>query len=95
MAPLPARSAVLSKASRPPSSLSAGLRLGPSPFVMRVAEALMRSPSQICEMPVSAPEVGSLVDSNARRFFFGLRTALRLVPRPLLACSMVPSGYRT
>ena len=52
----------------------------------------MRSPSHICEMLVSAPSSDRWWYSKARRFFLGLRTALRLVPRPLLACSTVPSG---
>jgi hypothetical protein len=94
-APVPPRSAVLSNASIPPSSLSAGLRLAPAPLVSRTTGAPRRSPSQICDTPVSAPVVGSLVDSKASRVFFALTTGFRLVPTPVLACHVTPSSPRT
>jgi hypothetical protein len=78
---------VLEKATSLPSSLTSGSVLSPAPVVTRRAGA-PTLPAQICEMPVSTPVTGSLVETNASAHPFALTIAWPLVPCPVVtSCS--------
>ena len=78
---------------RPPVAIS-GFRLGPCPAVTAWALDGSVEESQICEMPVSLPLAGSLVDWNTINDPVRLSDELLLVPCPRLTWTSPPLASR-